>query len=265
MIGTVIALLLAGGLAAGDIPPVPPGTPGLAAAGAPSVSQATARPDHDPFTGVFRNLWTDLQHLPSRENAWVLLAGGAAGLLVHPADRAVTGDLSGSSRARDALGPGAAIGSGWVQAGGAVAAYAVGRLSHHPTLASAGSDVIRAQVLATILTTGLKIAVSRTRPDGASYSFPSGHTSAAFATAAVLERYGGWKWGVPAYAVGTYVGASRLAARKHFLSDVVFGAAVGIMSGRTVTVTRSHAQVTIAPAVTPGGVALMARVGFARD
>ena len=39
----------------------------------------------------------------------------------------------------------------------------------------------------------------------------------------------------PAYAVAAYVGASRVQAGKHFTSDVVFGAALGIVAGRTVT------------------------------
>ena len=74
------------------------------------------------------------------------------------------------------------------------------------------------------------------RPEGAGYSFPSGHAATAFASATVLQRRFGWKAGIPAYAVATYVAASRVDMQRHYLSDVVFGAAIGIVAGRTVTV-----------------------------
>ena len=61
----------------------------------------------------------------------------------------------------------------------------------------------------------------------------------------------GWKAGVPGYALATYVAGSRLSENAHFLSDVLFGAGIGIVSGRTVTVGRAHPFV-IAPAVRPG-------------
>jgi membrane-associated phospholipid phosphatase len=83
--------------------------------------------------------------------------------------------------------------------------------------------------------TALKAAVKRERPNGEDdKSFPSGHTSNAFALAAVAERHYGWKVGVPAYAVASLVAVSRLQRNKHDLSDVVAGAAVGYIVGRTV-------------------------------
>ena len=59
------------------------------------------------------------------------------------------------------------------------------------------------------------------------YAFPSGHASTTFASASVLEAHFGWKFGVPAYAFATYVAASRLHENRHYLSDVVFGGAIG--------------------------------------
>ena len=57
-----------------------------------------------------------------------------------------------------------------------------------------------------------------------------------FATATVLQRDLGWKVGVPAYGLATYVAASRIQDKRHFLSDVTFGAAIGIVAGRSVTI-----------------------------
>jgi membrane-associated phospholipid phosphatase len=55
-----------------------------------------------------------------------------------------------------------------------------------------------------------KYTVNRTRPNGDPRSFPSGHTSASFATAQVLQGHYGWKVGVPVYAVATYTAGERV-------------------------------------------------------
>jgi hypothetical protein len=48
----------------------------------------------------------------------------------------------------------------------------------------------------------------------------------------VIQRRFGWKAGAPLYALGGYVAVSRLQENQHYLSDVVFGAALGIVAGR---------------------------------
>jgi membrane-associated phospholipid phosphatase len=73
----------------------------------------------------------------------------------------------------------------------------------------------------------VKVAVDRTRPDGTSFGYPSGHTSTAFATAGVITHYYGYKYGIAAYTLATYIGLSRIQANKHYLSDVVAGAVLG--------------------------------------
>lgn len=103
------------------------------------------------------------------------------------------------------------------------------------------------------MTGAIKTAVGRTRPDGTQYSFPSGHSATTFASATVLQRNLGWKVGVPAYVVAGYVAASRVQVRRHFVSDVAFGAAVGIAAGRTVTIGRGAHRFALAPAAVPGG------------
>jgi membrane-associated phospholipid phosphatase len=114
-----------------------------------------------------------------------------------------------------------------------------------------GVDLLRAQIVTAGLTYGLKVAVRRERPDGTGYSFPSGHASVTFASATVLQRHFGWK-GALAYPLAAYVAASRLHEDRHYLSDVVFGAAIGAVAGRTVT---RHGRDTwrVAAAPTRGG------------
>ena len=51
----------------------------------------------------------------------------------------------------------------------------------------------------------------------------------------------------------SYVAASRIQAKRHFLSDVAFGAVLGVFAGRTVTVGLSRARFAVAPIALPGG------------
>jgi membrane-associated phospholipid phosphatase len=74
----------------------------------------------------------------------------------------------------------------------------------------------------------------------------------AFASATVLERHFGWKAGIPAYAVASYVAASRVQTQRHYLSDVMFGAALGIVAGRTVPIGHGR-QLELTPMALPHG------------
>jgi membrane-associated phospholipid phosphatase len=83
-----------------------------------------------------------------------------------------------------------------------------------------------------LVTYGLKRAIPETRPDGSdNQSFPSGHTSVSFAAAASLESRYGWQAGLPAFAVAAFVGVARVEAKKHFIGDVLAGAAIGTAAG----------------------------------
>jgi membrane-associated phospholipid phosphatase len=187
-----------------------------------------------PFTDVLG----DFRRLPNRTNAAFLVVGLAAAAGAHRADRDVTEDFAGT---RNGLfRPGATIGGTPFELGAAFATYAIGRSLNKPGVMSLGGDLIRAQVMADLLTAGIKQGTRRSRPDGTGFSFPSGHTSTAFASATVIQQHFGWKFGAPAYAVATYVAASRIEMNKHYLSDVAFGAALGIVAGRTVTIGREH-------------------------
>ena len=85
-------------------------------------------------------------------------------------------------------------------------------------------------------TEGLKYAIPEERPDGSdNKSFPSGHASASFAAAATIEKRYGWHVGLPAHIVAAFVGVSRVEARKHFVGDVLIGAAIGEASGWLLT------------------------------
>lgn len=81
------------------------------------------------------------------------------------------------------------------------------------------------------VTLALKEIVNKERPNGEDFkSFPSGHTSITFQAAAFMQKRYGWEYGIPAYLVASYTGFSRVYAKKHYVEDVLAGAAFGILS-----------------------------------
>ena len=82
----------------------------------------------------------------------------------------------------------------------------------------------------------IKNMSKETRPDASDqYSFPSGHTAAAFATAEFMRQeykdVSPW-YGVAGYAMAATTGYLRMYNNKHWLGDVAAGAGIGIMSTR---------------------------------
>jgi membrane-associated phospholipid phosphatase len=223
----------------------------------PSDPESPANPRR-PVWAVFKDIGRDFSHLATLDSATVLALGGVAAVAVHPLDEEVNGRLAGDGWVEDAFAPGKILGYGLVQGGAAALTYAWGRKMNAPKVVHIGVDLLRAQILTAGLTYGLKAAVRRERPDETGYSFPSGHASVTFATASVLQRHFGWK-GAFAYSVSAYVAASRLHENRHYLSDVVFGAAIGTIAGRTVT-KHGRDTWTVAAAPTRGG----AYVGLVR-
>jgi hypothetical protein len=216
--------------------------------------------DDQPLTRLLPNLWHDVRAVPSLNSALVLSAGGAAAAVVRNVDddyAARSAEMGYSSYAS----LGQVLGNGWLQVGAAFGTYGVGKVAHKPQVIHIGSDLIRAQALNALITVSLKVAVNRTRPNGGPYAFPSGHTSATFASAGTLGAHYGWKVGVPAYAVATFVGWTRARDGKHWLSDVAFGAAVGIVAGRTVASKHAKpARLTVTPVPTKGGGMVMVTI-----
>lgn len=81
------------------------------------------------------------------------------------------------------------------------------------------------------LTYGLKYAIDKTRPNKEDDdSFPSGHTSATFQGASFIHKRYGLKYGVWVYAGALFTAYSRVQADKHYVEDVLVGAALGMAS-----------------------------------
>ena len=76
----------------------------------------------------------------------------------------------------------------------------------------------------------LKHVVSTRRPDATNdHSFPSGHTVLGFVGAELVRMNYGWAWGLGAYVVASGVAFMRVYSGRHWVSDVLFGAGLGIL------------------------------------
>jgi membrane-associated phospholipid phosphatase len=147
------------------------------------------------------------------------------------------------------------------------AAYIVGRVGKHRSMADVGLHVGGATVVAAAAATGVKYLAGRSRPyvsqDTDSYdfgfgrgltkgdaygAFPSTHVAVAFAGAAALTSETAHWWpgatrivAPLAYGSATLVGLARMYHDQHWASDVALGAGVGTLSG-LVVVRRQHAH-----------------------
>jgi len=215
--------------------------------------------DEGSVAGRFvRDVASDYKHFFSVETAEWLGFGGAAALVMHAGDDTIhqwVVDNNPSS-----LNGGNEYGSQYLQIPLAIAWWGIGAAAGSDRNAAVGRDLLRAQLSVVSWTYAIKLTTNRTRPNGDPHSFPSGHATNSFATAMVLQEHFGWKLGVPAFAVATYTGVSRVIENQHWASDVVFGAFLGIASGRTVTLHMRDSRVTFAPLPVPGGGGVMVSV-----
>jgi len=214
-------------------------------------------PQHTGVKAMLKGLVTDVKNLPSRENLFWVGVGGGLALAAHPADDSVNSHLVGSGFAGKVFAPGKVVGALPTLVGVAATVYVVGRTKDEPKISHVGMDLLRSIAISEALTQTLKYTVRRERPDHSGHnSFPSGHAADTFAFATALERHLGWRGAVPAYVLSSYVAASRLHENRHFLSDVVFGSAVGIIAGRTVT-RHGRESYPVAIGFVPGGAAIL--------
>ena len=100
------------------------------------------------------------------------------------------------------------------------------------------SNAFAANILSTY---AIKSLSQRQRPDGSNnYSFPSGHTSNSFLAAELINQIEGMPSSIPFYLLSINTALSRINDKKHFLSDVVFGAAIGISIGKGFKILRKE-------------------------
>jgi len=267
----LLALQLAGTSAAVEIEAPDQAQPQTQAQAAQPEAQQKADPDQPPEakepptpprTGIhalFGNFVEDVQHLPAMQNVYIAAVAGGLAAAAHPADQTFNARLrSHYDAVNTAFAPGKYLGDTPEQVALSLATYAFGRAFDRPKVSHLGMDLIQAQLLTELLVEPIKFATRRERPDGSNrQSFPSGHSAVTFATATVIERHLGWRKSVLGYAIASYVAASRLHDNRHYLSDVIFGAGVGAIAGRTVVHHAADYWAFTPVSVPGGGVALL--------
>jgi len=218
-------------------------------------SYAQALDPGPPSIGaVVKEMPRDLVKFISWDTAAVLGIGGGAALIGHVWDDNLSDEIETNPTLNNAFEPGHTYGGFGVQVAIGAGLYTTGWFAKKGKLARAGGDIMRAQLLSQVYVQALKFTVRRERPDGSdNLSFPSGHSASAFATAGVLQHHYGWKAGVPASIVAAYVATARVHDNKHYLSDVIFGASMGIAGERTVTLNAGRYGVALNAIPVRGG------------
>jgi membrane-associated phospholipid phosphatase len=180
-----------------------------------------------------RNLGRNFVGVFSGQNLLPLAIGAAATGTVSAFDHKTQDLLLGACNACGKTGATVGGGSAIVPVMGAL--FVAGRFSPQGRFRAATYDFAQAMIVNGAYSGLLKYTVRRERPDGSDkLSFPSGHTSTAFSLATVANHHYGWKVGVPAYALASCIGLTRIESNRHNLSDVLAGATLGIIVGRTV-------------------------------
>jgi membrane-associated phospholipid phosphatase len=215
-------------------------------------------PRHTGVHQMMRDLVDDFKHLPSKENLYWAATGGGLALAVHPIDDNIMRAWGGNSTLQNVFKLGKYLGQSYVLIPTAATIYIVGRAKDQPKVSHVGMDLIESLLVSEAIVQTLKYATRRERPDDSGKtSFPSGHAADTFAFATALERHLGWKGAVPAYIFASYVAISRIPDNRHWMSDVVFGASVGIIAGRTCTRHGKEYPLHVSVSPTRGGAAVM--------
>lgn len=265
------ALLAAAGGSAGEGEWGPPAPHQEATAPAPPRA-----PSPDGRRTLLRlpvNILRNLGGLVSTDNAVPFLVGGALTAGSFALDDSVREhfedhDLGGLQSFGDKLGDPEVVVP--VTAG----IFVIGRIAKNQRFRDMSYDFAQAQIAVGALGGLLKVSVRRERPNGSNTrSFPSGHSYSWFTSATVVERHYGFWAALPVYGLWAVVGLSRVENEAHYFSDVIGGAALGYLIGRTARRVNDaptgdaegrRARLMVAPWVPAGdrGAGLLVRLEF---
>jgi membrane-associated phospholipid phosphatase len=248
-----LALLFASGLGLrADVPPDSPSTTkpsqksDAPEAVKPQSKASTSWSDSSNFLKRIawdqKQIWTFPVRLRTQDLNWALpLAGVTGASIAYDPEIAREFSRSGAhaSTART-ISNASAASLGAL----ALAQYGFGRHLKNSRMRESGTLAMEAMVNSFIVTESLGYALGRQRPfqgngqgdffsGGA--SFPSGHSTAAWAAASVIaHEYPGWITQASVYTLAATTSAMRVAGEKHWLSDVLVGGAIGYFSGKEI-------------------------------
>jgi membrane-associated phospholipid phosphatase len=221
-------------------------TPSASPSPAPAASP-TPTLESQFFKNILRDqkaIWTSPFHLHGRDARWLAPLALGTGALITT-DRLTGDEIGEHHRQLNASRIISYAGSDYGVGGIAAAFYLVGRAKHNERARETGLLGAEAVVDSWIVVTGLKEITQRARPLAGrersefferGTSFPSGHAIESWALATVIasEYHGHRLVQVGAYGIATAVSLSRFTGRKHYLSDVLVGSAMGYGIGRYV-------------------------------
>jgi membrane-associated phospholipid phosphatase len=209
-----------------------------------------------------------------------LVLGATTGLIFTDADIRNVAQRNQSSFGNKAASVGNALGNPLYTLPPLALFYLYGHLNEDPKARRASLLAVESLAVSGAFTWTVKIAAQRPRPftgedpttwNGprlkmGDYSFPSGHTTAAFSIASVLAEEYGNNPAVPpiAYGLATLTGFARIYDNKHWASDAFFGGAIGYFVGKAVVRyhTTPDTAVKLLPTVSQQGFGLTAEYRF---
>jgi membrane-associated phospholipid phosphatase len=213
-----------------------------------TVQQPSSKPslEREFFKNLLRDqraIWTAPFHVHGEQRGWLAALGVSSAALIatdeHTAAR-IGNNTSRLSLSRNI----SRIGVGYVAGGIAGGFYLVGRAAGNDRARETGLLAGEALIDGIIVAQALKSITQRKRPldqpgeagffNGGS-AFPSGHAVTAWSVAAVVaHEYDNLPVQIGAYTLASLVSVSRFTGRRHYLSDVLVGSAIGYGIGRYV-------------------------------
>ena len=217
------------------------------AAQTPTPTPVASSLEKDFFKNILqdqKNIWTAPLHLERSDAKWIV--PGSIGLMALFTTDRITGDemaeSDGAIQASKAI---SYVGSVYGISAVAGSFYLLGRKHGDARARETGVLVAEAAIDSAIVYGGLKLITQRARPadgverseffDGGS-SFPSGHSTQAWAAATIIasEYHDRRSVQIAAFATATAVSVARFTEQKHYISDVVAGSALGFAIGKYV-------------------------------
>lgn len=212
----------------------------------PAVSKAPSL-EHEFFKNILRDqkaIWTAPLHVDRSDAKWMIPSG--VGFMALVTTDRITGDEMNEADRQVSMSKAISYaGSVYGLGGIATTFYLFGRKNHDYRARETGLLSAEALVDSVIVGSALKGITQRARPltgierseffDGGN-SFPSGHSTQAWAVATVIanEYKDRRAVQIAAYGIASAVSVARFTGHKHYLSDVLAGSALGYGIGRYV-------------------------------
>jgi membrane-associated phospholipid phosphatase len=191
-----------------------------------------------------KEIWTSPFRMDRKDAKWWALFGGGTAVLIatdHRTSKALPNTIRQVSFSRNV----SQIGAVYTTLPVAGGLYLYGRAADDPHAREAGALGTEALMDAFVVSSILKYAFGRERPDypggngrffKGQRSFPSGHATMSWAFASLIshEYKGGKVVPTIAYSLAATVSVARFTAQQHFASDIVAGGAMGWFIGKFV-------------------------------